>query len=170
MVFKTSMINLLGEFFIKIIKLLGSVQIPKKLFHLNDPKNKWVLEKEPIDASIGGFSNKIKDSFIIPYYHLAHNLEIFADDGSAAGGFGNARRDQNVLNILAYTKGLTVLQGDYTHQYPAILECNGENIPFYTTWHPSYVSEKTEVYHSRGDLSRYNHYDSCIRYKKDCQK
>lgn len=73
----------------------------KKLFELDRPKWAFILNKKGISSGIQGLSRCMLDSYVIPLYTLAHDIKNFEDDGSAPGGFGNARHDQTVSSIIA---------------------------------------------------------------------
>lgn len=144
----------------------GMTKFVKEAFQLNQDEFKWVLDQEFIDAGILGVSQKAIDEFIMPLYNLSYDLTYYQDDGTTPDGFGTGRHDQTLLSIMAYLKGLTIFKTDYMQKKPMLIPLNGKNIPFFMTWNPHYISDKTDIYHSRGDLSKSDYYKNKIQYRK----
>ncbi len=144
----------------------GTTQYIINKFDLTSPEKKWMLSQESLMGNIIGISRVSIHDFIIPLYELTKDLRNFQDDGTTPQGFGTARHDQTLLSILGYTKNLNILKQDHTQNTPMYLTVNNNQIPFYITWNPHYVNEKTSIYSSRGDLTNINHYQSCIHYKE----
>lgn len=143
----------------------GTTEYAKKYFNLMSPEKKWILDQEPLLSGTIGVSRKAMDYFVKPLYELSRHLRLFEDDGSTPNGFGTGRHDQTVLSIYAYMNGLTIHHEDYTQQVPIYLTVEGQPKEFYVTWNKDSVNEKTRLYNSRCDMSRFEHYKSCIQYR-----
>lgn len=130
-------------------------------FKLTNPENKSILDYEAIGSNIWGCSKEYAHLFVDDMYELSKDLKNYADDGSTPSGFGTARHDQMILTAVAYTKNLHVFKQDYMQQNPIKLDSGEINI----TWYGTYVNDKTDIYSSRGDLSKQEYYRSCIRFK-----
>lgn len=136
-------------------------------FNLDKPENAWILEQEPIMGGIQGVARFAAETYLLPMYELAHDLKNYEDDGSAPNGFGTGRHDQTLLSVIAYSKGLKVFVQDFQQINPIELKMDKQTIPFYITYDQNYVSDKTCIYSSRGDLSNYHFYHSHIRFKHE---
>lgn len=157
-----------SEFKNKQYKISTQWQTTKYLinkFDLNASTKKWILSQEPINATLIGVSKKYINDFIMPLYDLSKDLINYQDDGTTPEGFGTARHDQSLLTILGYLNGLKISRLDYTQNSPIYLDIDKNQVPYYQTYDPNYVSDKTEIYCSRFD-SRYNNaFQSFIQYK-----
>ena len=135
-------------------------------FNIDHIARKWILKEEPIMCGLWGTSKLALNNLVLPFYELAKDLKNFQDDGTAPNGFGAARHDQAVLTLLAYTKGLKIQRMDYTQTSPMYLDIDKQEYPFYLTWDPSHVSEKTHIYISRFDQRYNSQFKQYIKYKK----
>lgn len=144
----------------------GTTNYVKEYFHLDCPEHNWILNKEPLLSGTLGISRKAMDYLVKPLYEHSRHLRLFEDDGTTENGFGTGRHDQTILSIFAYQNGLTIHPEDHTQKDPIYLPIDGAYEEFYVTWSKEFVNDKTCLYNSRCDLSNYDHYTSCIRYKK----
>lgn len=142
----------------------GTTEYVKKHFNLYAPEKKWILDQEPLLSGTIGVSRKALDYFVQPLYELSRHLRLFEDDGTTQNGFGTGRHDQTVLSIYAYMNGLTIHQEDHTQEIPIYVSVEGKPKEFYVTWNGEFVNEKTCLYNSRCDMSKAEHYMSCIHY------
>lgn len=142
-----------------------ATQYVKEKFNLNLPENRWLLLQDVVMGGIIGVSRKCLHNFVLPGYALAHDLRNFIDDGTAPGGFGNARHDQPLLSILAYANDLTVFKQDFKQQIPMLLTAENEEVPFHITAGSIAVCTKAFICSSRGDLRGFDFYFQCIRFK-----
>jgi hypothetical protein len=134
-----------------------------KKFGLHDESSACILQQESVMGNLHGLTREAQELFLLPLYKLTDDLRNFQDDGTSPHGFGSGRHDQTLLSILGYSKNLDILRQDHTQQQPMMLTTHKDKTPFYITWHPSYVSQKTHIYHSRGDISNFNFYNNQIR-------
>jgi hypothetical protein len=84
-------------------------------------KDDSILNVTGLCGGIQGISHKIKDSYINTIYNYSYDLELFKDDGSAPGGFGDGRHDQTLFSILAHK-----LQLKTTHNLSSIMIDNNK--------------------------------------------
>jgi hypothetical protein len=141
----------------------GVTQYVGNKFGLYDESRSWILQQEDVMGGLQGLTRETQELFLLPLYKLTDDLRNFQDDGTTPRGFGSARHDQTLLSIIAYSKKLHVFNQDYTQQQPMMLTTQGDKIPFYVTWHSGYVSEKTHIYNSRGDIGNFTFYSKQIR-------
>ncbi|NGX34277.1 MAG: hypothetical protein K1060chlam1_00628 [Candidatus Anoxychlamydiales bacterium] len=120
-------------------KLLSTFSREQKEFILN--KNTSML-----DSGIQGISKKIYGSYVLPVYKLVNDLSLFADDGSALLGFGYGRHEQTLYSIFAHIGKL-----DLNSQGWSQIKVDGKNVAFHLHYHPSEITNKTCIYHSRSD-------------------
>jgi len=142
----------------------GMTRYVREQFNL-DHKNSWILEQPFVCASIFGVSREKSNLFLEVFYKLASNLNNFKDDGTTPNGFGTGRHDQTLLGIIAYINNLTIYQQDYTQKQPIALPLFGKNYDFYLTSDGKYVSDKTDIYHSRNNHMSYEDSLYSIKYK-----
>ncbi len=136
-------------------------------FNINE-KNSWVLHQENILAGLMGAARSVKNTLILPFYEFSKDLRNFEDDGTTPDGFGTARHDQSILNLLAYTKGFKILRQDATQKSPMFLSIDRNEIPFYVTWDFNSVSDLTHLYISaRFDDRFYNKFKQFIKFDKN---
>jgi hypothetical protein len=50
----------------------------------------------------------VYEDYVKPLYLLAHNMQLFEDDGTTSRGFGGARHDQTLFSIRARILGYMV--------------------------------------------------------------
>jgi glycosyltransferase involved in cell wall biosynthesis len=143
----------------------GATEYVKKYFNLMSPERRWVLDQEPLLSGTLGVSRKALEYLVQPLYELSSNLPLFEDDGTSPNGFGTGRHDQTVLSTYAYLHGLAIHHQDHKQENPIYLPVEDQIKEFYVTWNHDYVNEKTHLYNSRYDMSRYDHYVSCIQYR-----
>ncbi len=112
-----------------------------KIFNLDDPSRQWVYSAPGLAAGIQGLTNSMLNCYVLPIYDLAHDITNFVDDGSAPGGFGNARHDQTLFSIQAHLLRLDVQSSDYIHH----VTLNGSDFAFrlcdYIQTKPSWWSD-----------------------------
>jgi hypothetical protein len=77
-------------------------------FDLHNPQRAYVMNRIGISAGVQGLSHKVYDEYVYPLYQLACRIEYFKDDGTAPGGFGQARHDQMIASVLVNMLGYTV--------------------------------------------------------------
>jgi len=152
--------------FIHGIEWQSTKYILEKFNILNNSSKKWILFQEAINASIIGISKKSEKELALPFYECLKDFRSFEDDGTTPEGFGTSRHDQSILGLIAYSSGLKVLHLDYTQQSPIYLDIEKQQIPLRMTWNHKYVSENTDIYCSRNDLTNFNHLISFIKYKQ----
>lgn len=90
-----------------------------------------------IDAGLQGLSRNMLDSYVLPLYAFAQNIDLFKDDHTAPYGFGAARHDQTLCTLLAYWLDLK------------IYDEGSEQI--HVHWNRSEIKNKTCMYRSRAD-------------------
>lgn len=134
-------------------------------FDIKHISRNWILKEEPINCSFWGASRSALNSLVLPFYEFAKDLRNFEDDGTAPKGFGASRHDQAVLTLIGYTKGFKIQRMDFTQKTPMFLTVDKQEIPFYMTWNPEYLSEKTDVYNTRFDNRYNNFFKQFIKYK-----
>lgn len=152
----------------------GTTKFVAEQFQLNDPANKWILEKESVMAGVIGVSRNCYPFFVHPLYSLTRDMRFFKDDGTAPNGFGTGRYEQTLMSILAYSENMHIFEQDYQQKVPmelvvkrdAQLHFKRDIVPFYITWHGGYVNEKTHIYSSRNDMGNFQQYVQQIRLKQ----
>lgn len=82
-----------------------------------------------ISAGVQGLTRKFYDSYVLPVYNLAKNLDLFMDDGSAKLGFGSGRHDQIPYTIFAYQNNFKIYHNGWMD-----LKINGKTVPFHAHW------------------------------------
>lgn len=85
-----------------------------KKFNLDKSPLKEILEKQGLQPGFIGFTRKVYDVILLPMYEMAKELRPYADDGTAPGGFGNARHDQTLFSLLVLLNKLPIF---YTYHY-----------------------------------------------------
>ncbi|MGC2310860.1 MAG: hypothetical protein WA432_04525 [Candidatus Babeliaceae bacterium] len=78
------------------------------LFNLFTPQKNYIVNRLGISAGFQGVTHHLYEPYVMPMYNIVkNNFECFIDDGSAPGGFGEARHDQMIasvmVNLLNYT-------------------------------------------------------------------
>jgi len=143
----------------------GCTELQKKLFNLDNPKKSWILKKETMCGGIIGITRSCKGIFFNQWYEFTKDLNNFKDDGTTPYGFGTGRHDLTLLSIIAYKNQAIIYQQDYTQKSFTYLSIKDKRYPFYVTWNPQFVCEKTHIYNSRGDLRNISYYLQQIKYK-----
>jgi hypothetical protein len=82
-----------------------------------------------LSAGIQGLSRQVYDSYVLPAYDLAKNLDLFMDDGSAKLGFGAGRHDQIIYTILAYQNNFNIYHNGWMD-----LKVAGITVPLHAHW------------------------------------
>jgi hypothetical protein len=144
----------------------GMTRFVADKFNMQASDRVGILSKEPVMGGIIGARADDQNNFIHDLYKLAHDLRNYQDDGTAPHGFGTARHDQTLMSILAYTRNILVHKQDFKQINPIYLNVDGNNEPFYITWHADYVDARTHIYSSRNDLRNIAYYRDFIRFKK----
>ena len=145
----------------------GTTTHVKEKFGLDTPEKEWILAEPSV---MGGVVGSCKDpvlscSLIDDWYALTGDIRNFWDDGTAPQGRGCARNDQTLLSIIAYIKGLTVHQQDWSQATPIMLSTNEGEVPFHITWYAGAVNNDTSIYGSRFDTKYFYEYHTYIRWK-----
>lgn len=83
-------------------------------FGLKKSPHHKILEKQGLQPGFAGFTHSVYNSIIMPLYEMAKELRPYADDGTAPGGFGNARHDQTLFSTLALLNNLHIF---YTYHF-----------------------------------------------------
>ncbi len=115
-----------------------------------------------IDGGTQGLSRQLSESYILPMYELSKDLTLFADDGSAKMGFGEARHDQTLFTVYARKLRLNVGKQGWND-----LKVDGRTIPFHVHWHPSEVTNQTCIFRCRGNKSFSGNMQGSIRIKSE---
>ena len=89
-----------------------------------------------VSAGIQGLSRQVYDSYVLPVYQQAANLELFADDGSSKMGFGGARHDQALFSIYANLNGFKIDREGWQ-----ILQTGEQVVPFHKHWNRKELNE-----------------------------
>lgn len=133
-----------------------------RTFDLTSDENSWILESSTrgLEAGLQGYTRMMWDTMIMPMYELAKDLKNFSDDGSAPGGFGNARHDTSLYSVVVNLQKLHIHQHGTSIHMPIELDIKGEKIPFHITFDKSALKPETTIYISRHDinLNRYKKY------------
>lgn len=152
----------------------GTTPFVRKVFKLDEPDNQWILSQEFVMGGVIGVTRQGFEQVIKELYEYSKDMRYFKDakdfkdETLTADGFVSGRHDQTLLSITAYLKRLKIFKVDYTQGNAIILpskELENRENSFYITWHPDFVSDKTHIYSSRGDLKNSLFYNSKIRYK-----
>lgn len=100
----------------------------REKFNLENSSQRWILNRFGVEAGIQGLSKKVFKEYVEPMYELAHDIEWFADDGTAPWGFGGARHDQTLFSIVAQKNRYTIIKvcGDGPDHFMV----KGKKIPF----------------------------------------
>lgn len=99
----------------------------KKLFDLDNPNNRWILESKSLSGGIQGLSRVMLHDYVEPMYRLAADIKNFQDDGSAPWGFGGARHDQTLFSIFANKLHLKIHPLWYREKYIGTRKHNETN-------------------------------------------
>lgn len=102
----------------------------KQKFGLNTPEGTALLNERVIAAGFQGLSRSVYNTYVMPMYELAKDINNFVDDGSAPWGYGGGRHDQTLFSIVARRLNLHVT---IIHERPAViiplqLHINGEDV------------------------------------------
>lgn len=135
-----------------------------KTFNLDAPENQWILDQE---VTMGGIIGACRQSsfyneFVLPIYQMTFDIKNFQDDGTTPNGFGTGRHDQPIYSALSRLKGMHIFVQDATQQIPMMLTIADHTFPFYVTWNPKFVSEKTSLFSSRRYILNFTQH---IKYK-----
>lgn len=139
-------------------------------FDLATNDRQWILESNThaIDAGLQGISKLYYESYLLPMYDLVqHRFELFIDDGTTPNGFGTCRHDQTLFSIFTRLLKFDILlhDTDGTNQQ-TLLSSDGNIVPIHITWNPTWVTDKTVIFRSRGHIPQYEMYKRCIRNRK----
>lgn len=140
----------------------GTTTFVKEQFQLNDPRNQWVLDREFVMGGIIGVAKNGQHHFLDTLYELTRDSRYYADDGTTPNGFGTGRHDQTLLGIISYSRGLQVHEQDPMQIKP--MKIGSQGTLFYATWDSQFISDKTHIYSSRGDLRNLGFYLLSIQY------
>lgn len=143
----------------------GTTSFVKNQFGLEAPDKQWILEQEFVMGNFMGISRKGSVYFLNDLYEWTKDLRYYADDGTAAEGWGSARHDQLLLSILAYMRNLTIYIQDGIEGKPTLLQVGGQVVPFYINWWEKLLTSKTHIYNVRKNNQNNPYYRSKIRMK-----
>lgn len=113
-----------------------------------------------ISANIQGLSHQVYNSYVLPVYQAASNLDLFADDGSAKLGFCAGRHDQTVFSIYAHLNHMVI------NPMSCNLLVDNQLIPQSFHWDIAQVNDQTVIYQSRWNhtyLGGHAKYIKCVR-------
>lgn len=117
-----------------------------------------------ISAGLQGLSRDHKvvyKDYILPMYQHAHDLTLFADDGTSKNGFGAGRHDQPLFSIYAYLNNLTINSEGVSH-----IMVDGQDQQIHIHWHPDCISEQhTAIFQCRNRAGKYGLKHKEIKYK-----
>lgn len=99
-----------------------------------------------IDAGMQGVSRAMMESYVLPMYNFAHNVDLFKDDGTAKFGYGAGRHDQTLFTVLAHVLGLKIHQEGFI-----TLDYANKKVGAHIYWDRSGVNDNTIIYRSRHD-------------------
>ena len=134
-------------------------------FNLNSPEKSWILDQKAMEAGLMGFDHRVYDAVVLPMYTLAKNLRNFKDDGSAPGGFGDARYEQSLFSIYVVSLGYHIFHHFEQPKKEFYLDFKGKNIPFHIACTPWDKTDNTHVYCSRHDTNL-KFFKPFIKYKE----
>lgn len=106
------------------------------------------LAKQALNSSTMGITEHIRHSFFLPAYVMAKDIELFRDDGSAAGGDRAGRHDQTVFSIIAANSGLYIHP---TGDHLELITDSGTAIHSIVADDQSKIRLDTLVYQCRGN-------------------
>jgi hypothetical protein len=144
----------------------GTTSYVKTKFELDKPKNAWILDKEFVMGGFVGVSKEKEELFLKDWYELTKDIQSFADDGTAPGGWGAGRHDQTLLSILAYSKGLKVHRLDHTENTPINIGDKNKSIPFFINWDKSRLAQKRTCVLVQARKIQYAENLKALRYKQ----
>jgi hypothetical protein len=142
-------------------------------FNLNDPQYAYIMDEMTPGAAAGviGVSKKYYKDFVYPLYKLTYNIDLFEDDGTAAGGPGMGRYEQTLISIYAHMLKLPIIKKDFNmlpdnkdHIYSHIL-VKGQDIPLHITEVPRQVHNETAIFCSRNFMPWIDQFKSIIQFK-----
>lgn len=143
-------------------------------FKLNTPERSWILNEETQGTAAGviGVSRKHYNDLIYPWYKLTYNMDLFVDDGTAAGGPEMGRYEQTLLSIYAQLLNLPVFKKDFNvaqdnrdHNYDYI-SIDDKTIKMHITEIPRQVHKDTTIFCSRNFMPWLNKFTSSIAFKQ----
>ena len=148
------------------IKWMTPQYIIKK-FNLYDSKNRWILNKKTlgIDAGLQGVSRSVYDSYVLPMYEFAKDINNFIDDGTTPNGFGTGRHDQTLFSIIARLLNMKVHIMDNGDGRNIELQVQNKKVSVHITWNSKQVHKKTVIFHSRNCMPKLEHFKKFIRFK-----
>ncbi len=134
--------------------------------NLNSSELSWLLSDttKGLETNLMGFSAKIYQSLVYPIYTLTTDIRYFEDDGTAPGGFGNARHDQSLFSIYVRNNHLKVVDHFENPKDDFLLTIGSKKIPYHIASFINWLTEKTHIYCSRYDLGNFNENLKYIQY------
>jgi GR25 family glycosyltransferase involved in LPS biosynthesis len=118
-------------------------------FQLDSPERKWILDAQGLEPGLMGITAALCRDVVEPMYELTKDLRNFEDDGTAPGGFGNARHDLTLFSVLALLANLKIHHHFENHTETVMLDIHGKQSPFHIACVPTARSENTHIYCSR---------------------
>lgn len=100
-----------------------------------------------LDAGFQGLSRAVYHEYVVPVYDAVSDLTLFADDGSAKLGFGQARHDQTLFSTYARKNGYTLCKHGWL-----IVNNGHKDALVHAHWDKHEVNAHTAIYRSRGDI------------------
>jgi len=147
------------------IKWMTTKYIIDKL-NLKSDDNKWILSDDTlgIDAGFLGVTKNMLDSFIMPLYEYAKEIQNFVDDGSCPDGWGTARHDQTLFSIQTRKLGLNILKHDRDPE-ECILSFDGKEDPIHITHFSEKLKPETVIYRCRRNVTQ-DMFNDSVKYIK----
>ncbi|BDC34774.1 hypothetical protein Noda2021_07320 [Candidatus Dependentiae bacterium Noda2021] len=136
-------------------------------FGLNHANKQWLLDEsvKGLEAGFWGVTRRVYDTFAMPLYELAHDLNNFADDGTCRGGFGNCRHDIPMFSMIALLNGFTIYHHYQNPRQDLQLLTSKGPITFHIACNPQDRTPNTHVYCSRMDVSQLQQNVQAIHWK-----
>ena len=124
-------------------------------FDLHSNDRQWILNQNTFGISAGfqGLTHQLYNDYVLPMYEHSKNLRLFIDDGTAPGGFGNAREDQLLFSIYARLLHLNI--------FPLYSRNNIDgDVPATYTMYADFITGGLENLSNRPDLKPYIRFKS----------
>jgi hypothetical protein len=112
-----------------------------------------LISKQAFCTAYVGLTKAYYESFVLPCYEYAKDINLFFDDGTAGGGRTAGRHDQTILSVQAALIGLPPEPNSrklLLHTDNGLIEANITDVK-------SELNAKTIIYHSRGAID-YHYY------------
>jgi hypothetical protein len=140
----------------------STTAVIEKIMKKQDPATSALLQNPTttqLTSSIIGVSKK-QSNFVNLCYEATKDITLFADDGSAKLGFGEARHDQIIFSIYARICKLKINGYGWMN-----IMVDNKSTPIHIHWAPSQINGKSIIYHSRTDLNYKFIYENYIKFQ-----